>query len=357
MLRIKVARQLGDFRLDVRFEAPELGVTSLFGASGTGKSSLLQAIAGLLRPERGHISIGELTFFDSEHRIDMPVQDRGIGYVFQDSRLFPHLSVEQNLRYGQTRSRGRERRISFDDAISVLAIDQLLERRVHDLSGGEKQRVAIGRALLAQPRLLLLDEPLASVDDARKDEILACLERLRAQVPVPMLYVSHSLTEVVRIADHLVVMEEGVATATGAFREMLSRLDVAALSERPDAGVVVECLAGETDEAMHTTVLLFQGGALTVSGLQVKSGSFYRVRIAARDVAIALAMPIGASFQNMLPAVIRQLHHRQRGDVMLRLQVGDEFFLAAVTPAAVARLGLYEGLSVFALLKSVALAG
>lgn len=364
MSDVRVVKRLGDFTLDVDFDVAPSGVTALFGASGAGKTSVIAALAGLLSPDEGRIELGGETLFDSARGLDLAAEQRGVGVVFQDARLFPHLSVEANLHYGAARRRGRPPRIGLPDVLDVLGLGDLLARSPHTLSGGEAQRVAIGRALLSQPRVLLLDEPLASVDEERRGEVLACLERLRERFALPMVYVSHSLPEVVRLADTLVVMEAGRVAASGALGELLGRLDIDLLCERADAGVVVECLADAYDSAAHSTRLAFAGGTLTTSGETGRpAGARLRARIAARDVAIALAPPEAASFQNVLPAVVRAVRERRRGDVLLQLEVGEAAatrdavrILAAVTPEAVRRLGLTPGRRVHAILKSVALA-
>ena len=366
MSHVRVLGRLGDFTLDVDFDLAPSGVTALFGASGAGKTSVIRAMAGLLTPDEGRIEVGGVTVFDSARGIDLPAEERGVGVVFQDARLFPHLSVEANLLYGASRRRGRPEKVGLGEALEVLGIENLLSRSPHTLSGGEAQRVAIGRALLSQPRVLLLDEPLASIDDERRGEVLSCLEKLRERFAVPIVYVSHALPEVVRLADTLVVMESGRVAASGALGELLGRLDIDLLCERADAGVVVECLADAYDAAAHSTRLAFAGGTLTTSGETGRpAGARLRARIAARDVAIALTPPEAASFQNVLPAVVSAVRERRRGDVLLRLQVGEAaaaatrdavFILAAVTPEAVRRLDLIPGRRVHALLKSVALA-
>src|SRR4051794_38730293 len=226
MLDIAIRRRLGSFDLDIAFQAPSQGVTALFGRSGSGKSSVINAIAGLSRPDAGHILLDGATLFDRARRIDVPVEKRRVGYVFQDSRLFPHMSVLDNLLYGLRRVPREERRIALEPVAALLGIDPLLQRRPHTLSGGERQRVAVGRALLAQPRILLMDEPLASLDAARKAEILPYIERLRDELNIPIVFVSHSVDEVVRLATTLVLVADGGVQAVGSVAELSVRLDL-----------------------------------------------------------------------------------------------------------------------------------
>ena len=226
MMDLAIRKRLGEFTLDVSFAVPEYGVTALFGRSGAGKTSVIAAIAGLLRPDEGRIQVGDQILFDSSAGHDVPVHRRRVGYVFQDGRLFPHLSVRDNLLYGYRGSPGKNRRITLDEVVELLGVAPLLERRPRDLSGGEKQRVAIGRALLAQPEVLLMDEPLASLDAPRKREILPYLERLRDELRLPIVYVSHAIEEVVRLANQVVVLDAGRVAATGTPEQLGERLDL-----------------------------------------------------------------------------------------------------------------------------------
>ncbi|MEK6630713.1 MAG: molybdenum ABC transporter ATP-binding protein, partial [Acidobacteriota bacterium] len=238
MIEVDVRAQLGAFSLDAAFHAPSRGVVALFGRSGAGKTTLINLLAGMLRPASGRISVDGTVFFDTAAKINVPVERRRIGFVFQDSRLFPHLTVESNLRYGLSRAPASDRRIAFQTVVDVLGIAHLLRRRPFSLSGGERQRVALGRALLAQPRLLLMDEPLASLDAPRKAEILPYIERLRDEFALPMVYVSHSLDEVIRLADHLLVISDGRIMASGALTDIVSRLDLQPMLGRFEAGAV-----------------------------------------------------------------------------------------------------------------------
>jgi molybdate transport system ATP-binding protein len=264
MLDVAIRTRLGNFTVDAAFVAPTPGVTALFGRSGAGKTSIVRALAGLTRPEAGHIRIGETVFFDSERGVDLPAERRRVGYVFQDARLFPHLTVADNLRYGWRRAPAGDRPIPFDAVVPLLGIGGLLDRRTHMLSGGEKQRVAIGRALLSQPRLLLMDEPLASLDAERKAEVLPYIERLRDELALAVVYVSHAHDEVERLARTLIVLESGRVAAAGTIGELTGRLDVRGISDRGDAATVIDATVLAQDDARRLTRLGFAGGELVV---------------------------------------------------------------------------------------------
>ncbi|MGH6960430.1 MAG: molybdenum ABC transporter ATP-binding protein, partial [Dongiaceae bacterium] len=239
MLEVDAAHQLGDFRLDVRMSAPTHGIVALFGKSGSGKTSLVNMLAGLMRPTRGRIALNGAVLFDSAAGIDLPPERRRLGYVFQEGRLFPHLDVRRNLLYGWHRAPAGERAVGLERIVELLGIGHLLHRRPTQLSGGEKQRVAIGRALLANPRLLLMDEPLASLDGPRKAEVLPFIERLRDELRLPVVYVSHDMAEIVRLADSVAVMSEGRVAAVGPIEDIMGRLDLRPLTGRYEAGAVL----------------------------------------------------------------------------------------------------------------------
>lgn len=232
-MEIKVARRQGDFLVEVAVEGPESGVTALFGPSGSGKTSLINMVAGLLRPDTGRISINGLCLFDSHQRIDLPPEKRRIGYVFQDGRLLPHLSVRANLRYGMQLTPVDRRFVTFETVVELLGIGHLLDRRPARLSGGEKQRVAIGRALLTSPAMLLMDEPLASLDASRKSEVLPFIKRLSREYTIPILYVSHIMDEILSLADRLIVMDKGRAIAFGDLEELFSKPELQSHLYRP----------------------------------------------------------------------------------------------------------------------------
>ncbi|QQP89261.1 molybdenum ABC transporter ATP-binding protein [Skermanella sp. TT6] len=354
MLDVAIRRRQGTFDLDIRFQAPSRGVTALFGRSGSGKSSVINAIAGLAKPDAGHILLDGTVLFDGARRIDVPAERRRTGYVFQDSRLFPHMSVQDNLLYGMRRVPREERRIALEPVVDLLGIGGLLKRRPYSLSGGEKQRVAVGRALLAQPRILLMDEPLASLDAERKAEILPYIERLRDELNIPIVFVSHSVDEVVRLATTLVLVADGRVRAAGTVAELSGRLDVGGTIGGLEAGAVLDTTVAGHDAATGLTELRFPGGILTVPLLDLRAGQPLRVRIQARDVILALEPPSRISVHNMLEGRIVELGEAAGPSRDVRIDLGGSFLLARVTRHSVERLGLGVGTPVFALVKSVA---
>jgi molybdate transport system ATP-binding protein len=347
-------RRQGAFRLDVALRA-EAPVVALFGRSGSGKTSVVNAIAGIASPDAGRIAIDGVTLYDSTRGIDLPPERRRIGYVFQDGLLFPHLSVAANLAYSERLTPGGERFVDRARVVSLLGLELLMERRPESLSGGEKQRVAIGRALLASPRILLMDEPLASLDAGRKAEILQYVELLRDELRLPIVYVSHALDEVTRLADRVVLLAEGRVIAQGSIAELMARRDLAPHTGRFEAGAVIESVVARHDEAYGLTVLAFDGGELVVPNVDALTGEPVRARIRARDVALALSRPVDSSFQNILPATVRSVGEEFGAIVDVSLSVGPTALLARVTRESAQRLGLVPGLAVYALVKAVAI--
>ena len=356
MLDVAVVRRLGQFSLDVAFTGPAVGVTALFGASGSGKSSIIALIAGLIKPQEGHVRLGETTFFDASAGIDLPLHRRRIGWVFQDARLFPHLSVRANLLYGYRRAPAADRRISLDQVVALLGIEALLSRRPHALSGGEKQRVALGRALLSQPRLLLMDEPLASLDAGRKAEILPYVERLRDEMEIPIVWVSHSLNEVARLADTLVVLDQGRVAACGSVATVLARLDLFPPDSPYEAGAAITVTVASHEEAHSLTRLVFDGGALLVPRVVEATGERLRIRIRARDVMLAASEPLDLSALNVLPAVVREVRLAD-AHADIGLDIGAAQLVSRITSFSAERLRLAPGSRVFAVIKSVAIDG
>ena len=344
MIEVEVEKRLGEFRLDARLSAPAAGIIALYGRSGSGKTTLVNAIAGLVRPDAG--------------RIDLPPQRRRVGYVFQEARLFPHFAVRGNLLYGVRDGGGAVR---FDTVVSVLGLGELLDRRPGDLSGGEKQRVAIGRALLSEPRILLMDEPLASLDEARKAEILPFIERLNGEFHIPIVYVSHDMDENMRLADTLALMENGAIVAVGPVEDLTSRLDLRALTGRYDAGAVVRANVAGHDLNFGLSELAFPGGRLRVARLGLPLGTPVRARIRANDVAIAVARPEQISIRNILPARVIELaadpDNNEVVDVRMRIGAGERSTIlwSRVTSRACRELGLEPEKPVYALIKAVAL--
>jgi molybdate transport system ATP-binding protein len=345
------------FRLDARFTVPAQGVTAVFGPSGSGKTTLLRCIAGLERAPEGRLQVGEAVWQDAARGVFLPAHRRRVGFVFQEPSLFPHLSVRGNLAYGWKRVPADQRRVPMEQVVSLLGLGHLLDRSPRGLSGGERQRVAIGRALLTGPRLLLLDEPLASLDRASKAEILPYLERLRAELALPMLYVSHDLDEVARLADQGLVLREGRVAESGAAPELVSRLGRAgpvADAEAEPTAVIEAALAGY-DVAYGLAELRFGGGRLWLSSAACPPAGTVRVRVHARDVSLALAAPADVSILNVLPVTVREVLEHGAGQVLLRLDAGGTELLALITRKSREALRVQPGLRCFALVKGVAL--
>ena len=356
MLTVAVSKRLSAFEINAEFSCATNGIVALFGRSGAGKTSLVDMLAGLSRPDSGRIEIEGVTVFDSSRGLDLPPERRRIGYVFQEGRLFPHMTVRGNLTYGLRRAPANERRIQLDQIVDLLGLDALLGRRRHDLSGGEKQRVALGRALLANPRLLLMDEPLAGLDQARKDEVLQFIERLRDELTIPIVYVSHAMPEIVRLADTMVLMSEGRVEAVGPLDELTSRLDLRPLTGRYEAGAVLEARVEGQDAAFALTELSFAGGRLWVPRLDLPDGAKLRLRIRARDVVLAHARPEGTSTLNALRCVVKDIGAEEGAEetaqVDLRLDAGGAALWARITRRSLHELGLVPGSEVYALIKA-----
>src|SRR5690348_7489686 len=354
MLSVRVAHRLGDFRLDAGFDS-EGGLTALFGRSGAGKTSLVNAIAGLIRPDHGRIVLDGMVLTDAERRVFVPARRRRIGYVFQEGRLFPHLSVRQNLLYGRRFARERgsaSRPDEVEHVVELLGIGDLLARRPANLSGGEKQRVAIGRALLSHPRLLVMDEPLASLDEARKAEILPYIERLRDDTRIPIVYVSHQVAEVARLATILVVLSDGRVAAAGPTAAIMGRIDLFPLTGRAEAGAILSTRVAEHDLRFGLTTLRAAAGDLRVPYTDLRLGDPLRVRIRARDVMIALEPPHGLSALNVLPGTVAEIARADGPIVQIRLDCAGETLIARLTRRSVETLGLEPGRAVYAVIKS-----
>jgi molybdate transport system ATP-binding protein len=353
MIDVRFTKRFSGLGLDIAFTAPTHGITALFGRSGAGKTTIVQAIAGGLRPDDGRIAVGDRVFFDRAAGIDMAVHTRRVGYVFQDSRLFPHLGVRANLTYG-LRLASADRRFDFDRVVDLLGIGHLLDRRPHHLSGGERQRVAIGRALLSQPTLLLMDEPLSSLDPPRKSELLPYIESLRDEFDLPILYISHAFDEVVRLADHLVLIEAGRVLRAGPLMDVVAEPDVTPLIGRFEAGSVVSCSVAGHDDEMVLTTLDFAGGQIKVPRVSAPLGTRLRVSIRSRDVSLSLSPPGDVSISNRLPGRLIGLTLRDGPYVEAAIDVGGAVLKALITRESAARLRLEPGIQVWALVKSVA---
>lgn len=356
MLEVSIRLRRGVFQLDVAFSLHKPGVIALFGPSGCGKSSLIQCVAGLTRPDEGHIELNGEVFFDSARGIDVAAEHRGIGCVFQDSRLFPHFTVRGNLLYGAARTQ-RQGGIELDDIVSLLDLRGLLERRPGRLSGGEKQRVAIGRALLAQPRLLLLDEPLASLDHARRDEVLPYLEILRDRLAIPMLYVSHQFEEVLRLATDLVLMRDGAILAQGELSELSLSPALQSVIGVDLIGAVVNARLVGVDPGTGLARLAVGQGELKVAAAGLAAQTALRIQLLARDIIVATAQPSNLSVRNCLAGTVSGITGDSAGSDLIRIDIGGESILARITSAATRELDLRVGLPVWALIKSVSIQG
>ena len=351
-LSVAIAHAFPGFTLDVAFDAPP-GVTALFGRSGSGKTTVVNAVAGLLMPDRGRISAGAAVLFDRASGVALPPHQRRLGYVFQDARLFPHLTVRQNLTYG--RWFAPKGGVTLEAVVDLLGIGALLDRHPVALSGGEKQRVAIGRALLSNPRLLLMDEPLAALDEARKAEILPWLERLRDGTDIPILYVSHAMAEVARLATTLVVMDGGRIRAAGPVADMLADPALAPVLGLREAGSILPARVA-AHEGDGLTRLETAAGPVWLPHVDAGVGSAVRIRIAAQDVILSRARPEGLSALNVLPATVTALRMGDGPGALIRLSVGGDPLLVRITRRSAVAMGLAEGAEVFAIVKSVSVA-
>ena len=352
-IRLKLARP--DFALDVNLTLPAQGITVLLGASGSGKTTLLRCVAGLEKAQLARVRVDGSVWQDHASGVFLPPWRRPLGYVFQESSLFSHLNVHDNLRFGVRREGKGLHPAALDEAIALLGLENLLQRRTDQLSGGERQRVAIARALALQPRLLLLDEPLASLDHARRKDILPWLERLRDEIHIPMLYVTHAADEVARLAHTLVVMAQGKALAVGPVADVLAGID-SPVELGDDVGALLEGVVQERDARWHLAKVQVAGGALWLRDAGLAVGHKVRLRVLARDVSLATSEPSHTSIQNILPCVVDSLapdHHPSQ--VLVRLRFGDSIFVARITARAADSLALASGQSVWAQVKSVAL--
>lgn len=354
VLTVDIRRRAGGFALAAAFEAPA-GVTAVLGRSGAGKSTLVAAIAGLVRPDAGRISLDGDALFDSERRTDLAVRKRRVGVVFQESRLFPHLSVRSNLLFGRRRRRDA-REPAFDQVVEMLGIGALLDRRPRSLSGGERQRIAIGRALLSGPRALLFDEPLAALDSERKAEVLPFLEAMTRETALPVLYVTHALEEARRLADRLVVLEAGGVVAAGPVESAIAQAGLATAGDRFADGVTVDAVIAELDQRYELTGVALGSHRLWVVGLLGEPGEAVRLRLLARDVALALDPPSRISTRNILPGLVRQVRRDAGPYVTVAVDVGGAVLKSEITSRAADELGLAPGKVVHALIKSVATA-
>jgi molybdate transport system ATP-binding protein len=354
-LSVNVTHRFGDFELNVVLEAGP-GITAIFGRSGAGKTTVINAVAGLLRPDAGYITLNGVTFSDSRDGIFLRPFRRRLGYVFQDARLFPHLSVEQNLAFGARYAPRDAKGARPAEVIALLGLEKLLGRAPGTLSGGEKQRVALGRALLCAPQMLLMDEPLASLDGPRKQDILPYLERLRdGPLGIPILYVSHAVDEVARLADTLVILSEGQVRAQGPLFDVMADPAAVPLLGVREAGAVIEgVVVAHAPDGLST--LQLSAGTLELPGVQAEVGTRVRLRVLAQDVILSRARPEGLSSVNILPVTIRAVHPGDGPGAAIALEAGSDRLLARVTARAVRDMGLAAGVACFAILKATTVA-
>jgi len=355
-LTIDVRKQRGSFQLHLQASLSDGGVIALFGRSGCGKSTAVNLIAGLLAPDSGRIQFDDTVWFDSEARVNVPAEQRGIGYVFQNARLFPHYSVIGNLRYGLQRSRA-DVRIPFDQIVALLGLESLLNRQPRQLSGGEQQRVALGRALLSQPRLLLLDEPLASLDQARRDEVLPYLERIRDVLHIPMIYVSHQFEEVIRLASEVVLLEQGHVLAQGALTDVSMQPELRQIIGAEAIGAVVRAEVHSIDHSAGLAQLRLGSGHLNVEAQGLTVGQQVRLQLLARDLILALEAPRYLSVRNMLKGIVTEVRIDDAQTALVIVDVGGVLLMARVTSSAARDMQLRKGLVLWVLVKAVTLRG
>lgn len=348
--RFRVNRR--EFTLDVELNLPAQGITALFGPSGSGKTTLLRAIAGLEYHQGGYLKVDDMLWQSDKHFT--PPHQRELAYVFQEACLFPHLSVRKNLEYGLKRIPPLQRKVLLDDVIALLDISHLLDRSPTTLSGGERQRAAIARALAVSPRLLLMDEPLAALDQQRKQEILPYLESLHQSLDIPVIYVSHSITEVARLADHLIILEAGHVAACGDVHELFSRLDIS-LSHGNDAAAIIDAVVVEHDADYALTYLEFADTRIVVPQMRLTIGSQVRLQIAARDVSLTLQHQSHTSILNIFPATVDAITNEGQSQVTVRLLVNGAPLLSRITRKSAVLLDLHPSKHVFAQAKSIAM--
>ncbi len=353
-LHARYQLQQGGFSLDVAFQVPARGITALFGPSGCGKTTLLRCIAGLEKPKQGFFQLDDECWQDSQQHYFLQPHQRPVGYVFQDAALFPHLSVHANLLYGYRRLRPQQQRLKPDDVVSLLGLNNLLSRATPRLSGGEIQRVAIGRALLSSPKLLLLDEPLSALDAQSKAEIMPYLEELHNELEIPVLYVSHAADEVARLADQIVLLDKGKVEAEGEVNDIFTRLELTP-AHRPQASAIIHAEVKRHDEQYCLTELDFNGNCLKLPCQNLIIGQTVRVIIHARDVSLALEKPEKTSILNIFAARVENVVEENPSQVLVRLEIDGQTLLSRITRKSAATLDIVPGRRVYAQVKSAAL--
>jgi molybdate transport system ATP-binding protein len=352
-LHVRFKVDYSGFSLDIDLTLPGKGITALFGQSGSGKTTILRCLAGLESARHVYINVNGEIWQDDARGVHLPTHKRSLGYVFQEASLFPHLSVHKNLDYGRRRLDTKPDDTAFDQAVDLLGIDHLMGRLPDRLSGGESQRVAIARALLTSPRLLLMDEPLAALDIKRKEEILPYIERVQTALAIPILYVSHQTDEVMRLANHLVLLENGRVKARGRVFDLLGQINVPnAMFE--DTSSMIEAIVGKHDDEYHLTYMDFQGGSFQIIKRNLSIGQKVALKIYARDVSLSLGIPSDTSILNHLPATVSEVAEtRNPAVVMIRLDTGGAPLMAHITKRSRDALGLAPGSKVYAQIKSV----
>ncbi len=353
-LQIRYQLQRGNFALDVDFQLPAKGISALFGPSGCGKTTCLRCIAGLEKPQQGLLKLGDHLWQDSSESHFVPAYQRAVGYVFQDAALFPHLNVQANLLYGYKRLRDKIAVIKPEAIIDLLRLSSLLDRSPENLSGGEQQRVAIGRALLGNPDLLLMDEPLSALDASSKAEIMPCLEQLHHELSIPLLYVSHSADEVARLADQIVLLDKGKVQAQGQTQEIFTRLDLN-LAQRPEASAIIEAQVESHDDEFALTRLVFNGQHISLPVLELDEGHPVRIIIHARDVSLALEHNPNTSILNILSAEVEAITEINAAQMLVRLNAGGQKLLSRITRKSASVLEIKLGQRLYAQVKSVSL--
>lgn len=345
---------LSDFALDVDVKFPGRGISAIFGHSGSGKTTLLRCVAGLVQAPQGYLEIDGEVWQDSEKGIFLPVHQRALGYVFQEASLFPHLSVKKNLLYGWKRIPAAARRLQLEQVTDLLGIAHLLKRSPSNLSGGERQRVAIARALLTSPRLLLMDEPLSALDAQSKQDILPFLERLHSELEIPVLYVSHSAEEVLRLADNLLLLKAGQVLAQGNTSELCTRLDLQ-IAQGSQSSALIQAQVEAHDQHYQLTYLRFPGGRLSVAYHDLPIGHQVRVTIRATDVSLTLQKPEQTSILNAFPVKVLEFIPEHPARAIVRLDCQGTVLLARITWKSAEILNLKIGLELYAQVKAVAL--
>ena len=345
MLNVRFSKAIGSLFLDAEFEVEEGSITAIFGRSGAGKTSIINAIAGLTLPDDGNITIGESTLYSHNMGINLPIHRRRIGYVFQSDRLFPHMTVRNNE---------KSNILTLSEIADLLELTTLLERKPKSLSGGEKQRVSIGRALLSNPRLLLMDEPLSSIDVKHRFEILPFIQKVRIKTGITIIYVTHALEEVIFLADLIVLISEGKVTAQGTVENIMSRLDLHPMTGRFDAGAVISATFSGYDPEFHLGELSFNGGTLRIAGFDAEPGTALRAHIRARDVSLMLDKPKDTSVLNVFYGEILEIRQEDGPQLDLLIDIGTPL-IARITRKSLSDLKLNIGSKVYALIKTVAI--